>query len=97
MDSPLSETTNGTRLRIHVYPRSSQDAIGDFLNGELKIRLTAPPVDSAANNALRRFLAKKIGCPQRDIVVMRGEKSRHKLLEITGLPPEFVAQRLKIG
>ncbi len=94
MNSPWSETAAGTRLAVRVQPRSSRNAIGDIVNGELKIQLMAPPVDSAANSALCRFLAKKLACPPSAVSLHRGEKSRHKILIISELAPDIVAERL---
>ena len=53
--------------------------------GGLKIRLTAPPVDNAANEALVRFLAGVLGVPKSDIEILSGQTSRQKTLRISGI------------
>ena len=82
------------RLAIKVQPRASRTEVGEPLGGELKIKVAAPPVDSAANDALVRFLAEKLECPRGSIQLVRGHTSRHKVIEISGLPPGDVLARL---
>ena len=53
-----------------------------------------PPVDSAANEALVRFLAETLSCSRGAVAIIRGQTSRHKQVLITGLPPETIVQRL---
>jgi len=90
------KTATGTRLKVRVQPRSSRNAIGNMVAGELKIFLTALPVDSAANTSLCRLLAKLLACPQRCISIVRGQTSRHKVLDIANIDPDMVIQRLEI-
>jgi uncharacterized protein (TIGR00251 family) len=62
-------------------------------NGILKIKLTAPPVDGEANAALIDFLAAYLHLPRKDITLVKGETSRHKIVEIRGLnAAEFSAK-----
>ena len=58
----LRETSGGTLLSVKLQPRASQNKIGEPLGDELKIKVTAPPVDAAANQALIELLAEKLGC-----------------------------------
>jgi len=60
----------------------------------LKVRLTAPPVDGAANEALVALLAERLGVPKRQVVIVRGATSRQKVVEVVGLSPSDVRQRL---
>ena len=82
-------------LHVKAQPRASRNEIGQVLGDELKIKITAPPVDSAANDALVRFLAGVLGCPRGAVRLVRGETSRHKVIAIHGLKAEEIAQRLK--
>jgi len=84
----------GTQLTVILQPRASRTEIGDPMGNELKIKVTAPPVDSAANEALVRFLAETLDCPRGAVSLVRGHTSRHKTLLIQGLPPETVLARL---
>ncbi len=81
-------------LSIKVQPRASKNEIGEVVANELKIKVTAPPVDSAANEALIELLAEKLGCPKGAVRILRGQTSRHKLLAIRGLDASVIAQRL---
>ena len=63
---------------------------------ELRLRVTAPPVDSAANHAVVEFLADCLGIPRRDLVLLRGATSPHKTVSITGVVADEVARRLGI-
>jgi len=69
-------------LALHVQPGAKRSEVAG-LHGELiRIRLAAPPVDGKANLALRRFLADAFGVALRDVMIVRGETSRHKLVRI---------------
>ena len=82
-------------LHIKAQPRASRNEIGEPLGDELKIKITAPPVDSAANEALVRFIVEVLDCPRGSVQLARGASSRHKVLVIQGVKAEDVAVRLK--
>jgi hypothetical protein len=90
-------TADGVRLALKVQPRAAHNEIAGPLGDELRIRLTAPPVDSAANQALVEFLAERLGCPRRQVRLERGAASRHKIVRIQGLEAALVARRLEPG
>ncbi len=73
------------RLRVRVTPRGSKEEIIGWREGILAIKLTAPPVEGAANKACISFLAKTLGVKQSQISLTAGEKSREKTFEIDGL------------
>lgn len=73
----LREEADGVLLSIKLQPRASANEIGEPLGDELKIKVTAPPVDSAANEALVEFLADKLHCARNRVEIVRGHKSRH--------------------
>ena len=81
------------RLNVRVIPRSSKNAL-EWQQGMLKARLTAPPVDGAANEALIAVLAERLGLPKRDVSIVHGASSRLKTVEIVGMTPEAVEQKL---
>jgi uncharacterized protein (TIGR00251 family) len=81
-------------LHVKVQPRASRNEIGEPLGNELKVKVTAPPVDSAANEALVKFLAQVLDCPRGSVQLVRGATSRHKVLTIQAVTAEFVAHRL---
>ncbi len=83
-------------VSVRVIPRSSKNALA-WEEGILKVRLTAPPVDGAANEALVVFLADQLGLPRRAITIVRGATARQKTVEITGLTLEDLQHKLQLG
>jgi uncharacterized protein len=81
-------------LSVKVQPRASKNQIGGAQGSELKISVTAPPVDSAANEALIELLAEILGCGRSRIEIVRGHKSRHKTLKLHGFAPEEILQKI---
>jgi uncharacterized protein len=81
----IVETKAGVTIKVRVAPRASRDAIEGDYEGALKIRLTAPPVDDRANDALRRLLAERLNVPVSAVRIVAGEKSRTKRVEIAGV------------
>ena len=82
------------RIQVRVIPRSSKNSIV-WEEGALKVRLTAPPVDGAANEALIALLAQCLGLPKRDIQIVYGATGRHKTVEIMGMTVEAVEQKIR--
>lgn len=77
-----TENPRGIRLRIFLQPKASRDQIVGLHDGELKIAITAPPVDGAANAHLLKLLSKLFKVPKSVIVLEKGELQRHKQLFI---------------
>ena len=90
----LSVQPDGVTLAIKLQPRASADEICEPLGTELRIKVTAPPVDAAANEALLRLLAKRLDCPRSAVQLVRGKTSRHKIIKLRGLSPEEVLAKL---
>jgi len=90
----LKESADGILLAIKLQPRSSANLIAGLHGDELKVKVTAPPVDSAANEELVAFLAKKLGCPRGAVEIARGETSRHKVIRIRQLGADAILKRL---
>ncbi len=76
---------NSCLLAVKVIPGASRDEICGWLGETLKVKLTAPPVDGRANEALVGFLAEKLGLPRRSAAAVRGETARQKLVRLDGL------------
>jgi uncharacterized protein (TIGR00251 family) len=85
---------DGLLLAVKVQPRASANEIGEALGSELKIRVKAPPVDSAANEALLRLLAERLGCSRNQVELVRGHTSRRKLIKLHGISLETVLSKL---
>jgi hypothetical protein len=95
--SILAPADGGVRLRVRVQPRASRSEIAGVHGDELRIRLQAPPVDGAANEALVRFLAEALGAPRSAVEIVSGLASRSKTVVIQGVVEAEAARRLAIG
>jgi len=96
--SPLIEIfqiAGGITFKVRVAPRASRDAIEGEYQGALKVRLTAPPIEDRANEALRRLLAARLKVPVSAVRIVAGEKSRNKRVAIAGVSPEQVLKLLQ--
>jgi uncharacterized protein len=82
------------RIHVRVIPRGSKNLI-EWEEGALKVRLTAPPVDGAANEALIALLAQRLGLSKRDVHIVHGAAGRHKIVEITGMTAEAIEQKIR--
>lgn len=90
----LKPHPDGVLLAVKLQPRASKNEIGDALGEELRIKVTAPPVDAAANEALVRLLAETLDCPRGKVELIRGHTSRHKTVKLHGLTGESIAAKL---
>lgn len=72
-------------LKVHVNPRGSRNQITGWEDGVLSVKLTAPPVEGAANKACVEFLSEQLGVRKSQVTLVSGEKSREKVLEVIGL------------
>lgn len=90
----LRETAGGILLSVKLQPRASRNEIGEPLGAELKIKVTAPPVDAAANQALLELLADQLHCPRGQVELIRGQTSRHKTVLLHGFTAATVLEKL---
>jgi uncharacterized protein len=90
----LRVQAGGLLLAIKLQPRASANEVGEPLGDELRIKVTAPPVDAAANEALLRLLAETLDCPRGRVELVRGHTSRHKVVKLHGLDAVTVLARL---
>lgn len=74
----LRQTDAGVEVLLYVQPRASRNRVVGLQGDELKVALTAPPVDGAANKACNAFLAKLCNIPKSRISLVSGDTSRHK-------------------
>ena len=81
-------------IDVRVIPRARKTEYGGERDGAFVIRLAAPPVDGAANDALIEFLSDTLTVPRRAIRIVSGERGRHKRVAIEGVTMEAVARRL---
>jgi uncharacterized protein (TIGR00251 family) len=81
-------------VRLRVQPRASRDEVVAWQDDALRVRVTAPPVEGEANTAVRTLLARTLGVAPSTVEVVRGERSRDKLVRVTGLSLADVRARL---
>ena len=90
----LRATDTGLTLRVRVVPRASKNALGGEREGALVVRLTAPPVEGAANEALARFLGRTLGVAPSAVRVLSGASGRNKIVSVAGLDAATARERL---
>ena len=92
----LRAQADGTLLSVKLQPRASANQIVPpaGIGAELRIRVTAPPVDAAANEALLQLLVDRLDCARGRVELVRGHKSRHKVVKLHGFAPAEVFQKL---
>ena len=84
----------GVSLNLKVQPRASKNEIGPVVGDLLKLKVTAPPVDSAANAAVVALLAESLDCSKSAIELVRGGTSRNKVVRVHGLTVAHVTSKL---
>ena len=87
MDIPCRRSKNGITISVRVQPRSSKKGIDRVEGDVLKVKLTAPPADGAANAQLIEVLSKAFGIRKGAFSIVKGHASRNKVVEVEG-PPE---------
>ncbi len=90
----LGRADAGAAIVVAVTPRAGKDEIAGMQGDVIKVKLTAPPVDGAANEALIKFLAQRLDVRPSAIEIVAGHSSRQKLVSIVGLSPAEVTSRL---
>jgi uncharacterized protein len=86
----IISTGEGVTFGIHVQPRASRNELCGIMGEELKIRLTSPPVEDAANKLCVEFLAKLLKVAKSDVTIIAGARSRHKTIRIRGITSEKI-------
>ena len=91
----ISESGDGVTFSLHVQPKACRNEICGLSGNELKVRLTSPPVEGAANKLCQEFFAKLLHVAKSNVRIIAGEKSRHKTMTIRGVTKEAVLALLK--
>jgi hypothetical protein len=84
------------RLSVHVQPRASRNEVAGVHGDALKVRVQAPPVEGAANEAVCSTLAKALGVPRRNVAVVSGHLGRDKVVAIAGVSVAAVRRLLLV-
>jgi len=95
MPLDLRDAGGGITLRVRVQPRASRDGLSGEREGALVVRLTAPPVEGAANEALSRLLGKTLGVAPSAVRVVSGASGRNKVVSVAGLDAATARARLE--
>ena len=81
-------------LKIRVIPNAKRDEFAGYREGELVLRLNAAAVEGKANRAAVEFVSRFFGVPRSDVLLVRGERSRHKIFQIVGLESSDLERKL---
>lgn len=84
----VSKHAHGSALSVIVVPRAARSSIEQLADGAIQVRVTAPPVDGAANAVLLRFLSGIFDVPRSRLEIISGASSRRKRITVSGLPPD---------
>ena len=90
----LRSTDDGILIDVRVIPRASRAGIAGTRDGALLVRLTAPPVEGAANAELVAVMAKTLGVPKRAVTIVAGERARQKRVGIAGVSVDEAQRKL---
>ena len=83
-------SADSVTFSVHVQPRASRNELCGLHGEELKLRLTSPPVEDAANKLCIEFLARQLGVAKSNVTIIAGTRSRHKTIKVTGITREEV-------
>jgi uncharacterized protein (TIGR00251 family) len=83
------------RLTVRLRPRGRGDALLGIVDGVLQARVSAPPVEGRANRALCKLIAKRVGVAASKVSVVRGERSRDKLVAVEGVSEAELLEKLE--
>ncbi|MFA7468893.1 MAG: DUF167 domain-containing protein [Desulfotomaculaceae bacterium] len=91
----IREDLSGVSIRVRVQPRASKNQLAGELDGALKVRLAAPPVDGAANRACCEFIAGLLGVAKTRVEIAHGHTGRNKTVRVAGITAAEARDRLK--
>ncbi len=90
----IKEDSDGVSIKIRVQPRAAKNQVAGVMDGALKVRLTAPPVDGAANKACCAFIAELLGVARGQVAVCNGHTGRNKMVRVEGVSAWQVLDKL---
>ena len=90
----MTPETKVAKLRIRVIPNARKTEFAGYRENEIVLRLSAPAVEGKANRAAVEFLSRSLGVPRSAVLLIGGERSRHKILQIVGLESEDLDRKL---
>jgi uncharacterized protein (TIGR00251 family) len=90
----LFDAVTDTRITVRLHARAHSDELVGVRDGVLIARVCAPPIDGRANRALCRLIARQAGVPVSRVTIVRGERSRDKLVRVDGIDPSALHDAL---
>lgn len=90
----IKPTANGVEIDVRLIPRSGRPGLAESRDGRLLVRVSAPPVGGAANEALIALIAERCAVPKRSVRIVAGQRSRQKRIAVEGITVEAALQRL---
>jgi len=90
----MTRSGEGGQIEVRLRPRGHRDELGGFRDGVLQVKVAAPPADGRANIALCKLIAKRLRVAPSRVTIVRGEKSRSKLVRVEGLSTAALEKRL---
>lgn len=97
MSLELESARGGVRFRVKVQARARRQELAGVHAGALRLRVTAPALEGRANQAVVALLAEHLQVSKSSIRIAAGERAPLKLIEVTGLDPATVLERLRLG
>ena len=91
----VTEADGAITFDVQVVPRASRDRLGPVHGDRLKVQLTAPPVEGAANDALVDLLARALGRKRGDVAIVRGHSARKKTVRVAGSTRDALLCRIE--
>ncbi|MEW6608707.1 MAG: DUF167 domain-containing protein [bacterium] len=84
-------------FKIKVIPKASKNEILELTDGLLKIKVTAPPVEGAANEAVIKLLARELGLKKSQMAIVQGQKSKIKTIELNGVTEDELSRYIELA
>lgn len=92
----IESIKGGVRVHLFIQPKSSKNEVVGPHNGEIKIKITAPPIDGRANEGLIEFLSDHFDIPKRNVLLVKGDTGRHKTIDLIGVEETTAKNLFKI-
>ena len=93
----MSISGNKTKISLRVYPGANRSEVAGFIDGVLRLKVSAPPIKGKANRELITFLSQLLEIGTGSIAIIKGHTSRNKVVAIAGLSQEEAMKRLSSG
>ena len=90
----VQESGDGISFSVKVHPRAKKNSITGEVGGALKLALTAPPIDGAANRACVEYFSKSLKVPRSSVTIASGERNRLKVVRVHGMTAEQFWERI---